>query len=499
MNCQLPQNSDNRGVVPGPQVRSARIRLSAAVALIVATVAACALPTVALAQEGVDPLVPGQSMARIADRFTVDQYIAAFEAEHPEITLTVADQIPGRPSYLFDYTKPDEITDEQVAVWIEAFVAHPSCVWGEILYEGQSPEGKTGSTWTDALDPPAAFIGQYAVDRIGLPQAHERSTGQGVVVAVLDTGIDATHPELAGRVLPNGYNFIHDNTDTGEISNGHGTYVAGLIRLVAPDAKLLPIVVLDEDGKGDGWSFAKGLYYAIDQGVEVINLSLGSTYKPEIVEDAVEEATNLGIVVVSAAGNFDREEPEEFPAAMSDGFGVAAVDHADFKAPFSNYNDKLFLSAPGNSAGDTGPYTPETAVYSTIPGGGYAVWEGTSFSTAFVSGAVALVRAQYPQWGCSRLTYDQIEMIFENTSIDIDDLNPQYAELLGEGRLHAGLATGIGPVAPGPGDFNSDGVVDGADLALLLGHWNSACSSADLNGDGTVDGADLALLLGNWG
>ena len=192
--------------------------------------------------------------------------------------------------------------------------------------------------------------------------------GVGVVVAILDTGIDATHPALAGKVMV-GFNFITNSSMTADVGDGidtdkddltdemvgHGTFTAGLVHLVAPQAQLLPVTVLNPDGIGDGFIIAKGMFFAIDQGVEVINMSLGSTYKSQAVEDATDEAEGWGIVVVGAAGNFDTNEVEEFPAFDNGAFGIVATDHEDIKASFSNYGEDLTISAPGTRGLPAGP------------------------------------------------------------------------------------------------------------------------------------------------
>jgi thermitase len=274
--------------------------------------------------------------------------------------------------------------------------------------------------------------------------------------------------------------------------------VAGLITLAAPEALLLPIRVLDDEGRGDMWALTRGLFHAIDRGVEVINLSLSSTYNSEAVEEAIEEARELGIVTVAAAGNCDREEPREYPAMRSNIFGVAATDDDDRKADFSNYSDRLLLSAPGAMAFLNGDPAPDRSIIATVPGGGYAHWEGTSFAAPFVSGIVALVRGQHPEWPATESTFDQLEAILTGTAEDIDDENPQYEGQLGDGRIDAAAAVALAGPAPQLGDLDGNGVIDVTDILLLLDAWGQVHSSADLNGDGVVGVDDLVTLLGGW-
>jgi subtilisin family serine protease len=248
----------------------------------------------------------------------------------------------------------------------------------------------------------------------------------------------------------------------------------------------------------------KGLFHAIDAGAEVINLSLGSTYKSEAVGDAIEAAKLAGITVVAAGGNWGlgESEREEFPAASSNGLGVASVDDLDVKAAFSNYNSKFVISAPGTSIPDAGGpegFDPDRTIYSALPGDVYGIWEGTSFSTAFVSGAAALLRAQHPQWPQDETTERRVQRILQLTAVDIDSIpaNAPYAGALGAGRLDAGAA-----LALGAGDLDLDGTVGVVDFLKLLAAWGPCPIDddclADLDGDGTVGVGDFLFLLSHW-
>ncbi len=503
-------------------------RLVGSVALL-----ALAWTSVAAAQVS-DPAVVGRAVVRTPDLpggpDDLDAFLAAFLANEG-IVLTPVDAIervepdPIGPVaiYLLEFDAEAQL---EVGMKLDpegpgggAYVMSGALTWGELLYAGEASEGKTGGAWVASLEGGGFFNNQYAGEAINLDAAHENADGTGAVVAVIDTGVDSTHPGLAGLVLPGGYNFVENSTNTLDLADGrdndddglvdemwgHGTFVAGLIAYTAPGAKILPIVALNSDGVGDGFGVAKAIFFAIDQGVEVINLSLGSTYDSAAIELAMEAAISRGVVPVAAGGNQNQGEGdfEEFPAAKSDGFGVAAVDVNDVKAPFSNYNDKFLISAPGDSRPDAAfpdGFDPAASIYSMLPGGGYGVWEGTSFSTAFVSGAAAVIRSQHPEWQPTELTYNLIESTLALTATDIYGQNPQYEddEELGAGRLDLGAAASLGGPAPTLGDLNGDGSVDSSDLAGLLGAWGETHSSADLNGDGQVGAGDLAILLGAW-
>jgi len=493
--------------------------------------AAVALPGLAGgAPVFIDPLVPGRAMVAITPTSTVANFVAAFNAVHSAdgVSIKPLDAIASRRLHLLALTVPPDYTPAQFHALELDMATNPAYaphrIHAELLYEGQAPEGKTGSTWVDSVAEIGAFEGQYALTRTGVPAAQKMSTGTSIVVAVLDTGIDATHSALANRIAPGGFNFITNSTNTADVGDGvnndgdaaidemvgHGTFVAGLIAGVAPDAKLLPITVLNSDGVGDGWLFVKGIYHAIDRGVEVMNMSLSTTYDSMIVYDAIVEARNLGIAVVSPAGNFDNNNEREYPAMWDDnqpgplefvGFGVAATDDQDIKASFSNYDDKLFISAPGASlpaVGGTEP-SPARSIISTLPGNRYEIWEGTSFSVPLVAGTVALVRAQHPEWAADVTTFANLKSVLKNSAVNISAQNPQFIGLLGVGRLNAASAVAAGPVAPALGDLNNDGSVNVPDLLLVISQWSLVHSSADLDGSGRVGVGDLLLLISNWG
>jgi subtilisin family serine protease len=459
----------------------------------------------------IDPIIDDRAIVHVRPDSNLISFINAFEANNPDVTLTDIDSVPGREMYLLDVGLPAGYTQQflmALALDLEENYLN-YLISGEFLYENQAPEGKTGSTWVDGLSV-LQYENQYAGALIGLGPAHQTTTGQSVVIAMLDTGIDFTHPQLVGAALPLGWDFIDDDGDPSDVGDGvdndedgdidemtgHGTFVAGLLNLVAPDTRLLPVRVLNSDGVGDGWLLTRGMYYAIDRGVEVINLSLGSTYNTATVEFAIDEAQALGIAVFAAAGNFDRDEPREFPA-MNNGLGVVATDHNDVKADFSNYSDRLFISAPGDT--QMTPFDPNLAIVSTIPGGGYAAWRGTSFSTPLVAGVAALIRAQRPNWLPNSGTFAAVEAALANTAFNIYPMNPQFVDdELGAGRLDAAAAVALNPPAPIIGDLNNDGVVDVLDLLILLGEWGLTHTSADLSGDGTVDVVDLLIILAAW-
>jgi thermitase len=225
--------------------------------------------------------------------------------------------------------------------------------------------------------------------------------GKDIVVAVLDTGIDWRHPALAGRIAttdsgdPIAWDFVDDDADPDEssyngIGSGHGTFVAGLITLAARRAQIMPLRILGPDGTGSAYDAAAAINFASQHGARVINMSFGAIPEdaPEVLKDAIRSARSLGIVMVTAAGN-DGKEKAYYPA-FEDGeenvISVAATDGLA-KASFSNYGEWINVSAPGVALISAMPGTESESGY--VPG--YAVWSGTSFSTAIVSGAAAVL------------------------------------------------------------------------------------------------------------
>jgi subtilisin family serine protease len=218
---------------------------------------------------------------------------------------------------------------------------------------------------------------------IGQPAARKRTDGKGVSVAVLDTGIDYTHPEIAGRFTSEvGYDTITGGDPIDR--HGHGTHVAGTIAGrsvgIADGCTLYAVKVLNDYGAGTDGSVMRGIDWAARIGAKVINMSLGGSGRTEAFQMVVNAAHEKGVTLVAAAGNDGRETPS-YPASYEHVVSVAAVDKNKERAYFSNMHKTLDLSAPG------------VDIYSLAPNGGYATYSGTSMATPHVAGAIALYRA----------------------------------------------------------------------------------------------------------
>jgi hypothetical protein len=232
------------------------------------------------------------------------------------------------------------------------------------------------------------------LDAIGVPSAWETTKGsEAVVVAVLDSGIDASHPELAGRVVP-GRNILNGSDDTTD-ERGHGTGMAGIIGArtnnavgvagVAWSVKLMPVKVTRPSGAATDADVAAGIVWAVDHGADVVSISLSARINGDVLQRAIDHAVRHDVLVVVAAGNSATGVPE-FPGACRGVVAVGATDTGGRRARFSNFGPWVDVSAPGVDIVTT---KPRPAGFRSI--------SGTSASAALVSGVAALLRAHHPQ------------------------------------------------------------------------------------------------------
>lgn len=276
----------------------------------------------------------------------------------------------------------------------------------------------SGGVMTTSGQGPTKFYQQPFVTSLNLAGAHQYTRGGGITIAVIDTGIDFSHPILQGRIVGYGKDYVdgdgHPNDEPGGDGSGHGTFVAGLIALTAPDALILPVRAFDVDGSGTSFGIAKAIRYAATQGALVINMSFGLADKDQVIKKAINFA-NTKAYMVGSAGN-DNIAGCEFPAGEKGKvLSVTATTPEDLKASFANFDKKMDVSAPGVS------------LYSAYPGGRWSTWSGTSFSTALVSGEAALLLSLK-----SSLNSMQVDSLITSTGTDLNSLNKQYKNSLGK-------------------------------------------------------------------
>ena len=306
---------------------------------------------------------------------------------------------------------------------------------------------------------------QWNLPHIRADRAWEVTPGRAeVVIAVVDTGVDLGHPDLASKLVP-GYDFIGDDPDPQD-DNGHGTHVASVaaaathngqgIAGVAWAARLMPIKALDATGTGTSVSIAAGIRWAVENGARVLNLSLGGPHASDLLREAVSTASRQGAVIVAATGNeYAQGNPITYPAALEPVLAVAAVDDQDGHASYSNSGTYVDLAAPGGDptgGDDADPRHWITGAYLRDSGAAYAWLAGTSQAAPHVAGAAALLLSVDPG-----LTPGDVRRILLDSAQDVQE--PGWDAFSGYGRLdvraavelaQGGAATATPAASPSP-------------------------------------------------
>jgi len=323
----------------------------------------------------------------------------------------------------------------------------------------------------------------WGLFRIQASTAWNTATGQGVVVAVVDTGVDLSHSDLSSNIWTNtgeiaangidddgngrsddvtGWDFAY-NTNSPTDSYGHGTHVAGTIAAVgnnqhgiaglAFQSKIMPLKGFANNGSGLTTDLANAMQYAINEGADVINNSWGG---PDslLVRNVVDAAHAMGLVVVSAAGNSNADACNFCPANAETGLTVSAFNVNDARAPYSNFGVKVDVGAPGGQGGQAANLTSGTEILSTVPlsssigsagypvltggdGKKYVPLAGTSMAAPHVSGLAALLIQQQPGW-----TNEEIRQAIRQSADDV--LNSGFDTDSGYGRINAANAMTLG-------------------------------------------------------
>ena len=351
-----------------------------------------------VALEAIVKLVPSDA------GLAIEQLTVELEAESIEPVLATRDIYRVRSlKHMVQAAEDGTVElDRKARKWLEDRVGkHDQVTWA-VLDSGLSVGDDRFHAWPNSLAttaPMDAIADQPAFAGLSLDESHALGNGTGVVIAVIDTGVDPDHPLLAERLVA-GFDLIDGDTDATDEANwadddgdglideayGHGTFIAGIIAQVAPGALIQPIRVLDADGRADLYMVIDAIDLAIEMDADVINMSFGlvGKHKSRAMDDALKRAQKAGIVVVAAAGNVGTSD-HSYPASAKDVIAVTALgDDGQLLAPFSNHGKWVHVAAPGVN------------IVSAVPDGGYATWAGSSMATAVVSSLAALLAEYAP-------------------------------------------------------------------------------------------------------
>jgi subtilisin family serine protease len=372
-------------------------------------------------------------------------------------------QIPNskfETSNIYKFIFPKDV---DVLELVQKYSQHPNVEWAEPNYIRKIAIIPDDTNWSL----------QWALPKIEAPTAWDITTGTAqTVIAVIDTGVDWDHPDLASQIWQNtdevldgsdtdgngyvddirGYDFVSVTADVvypGEDYaprdndpmdfHGHGTHVSGIVASQTNNSlgvagtcwncKIMAVRAGYKGTDGNGYledaDCAAAIEYATDNGADIINMSWGDSVSASVIQTAVNYAYSAGVLLVGAAGN-QNVSSQFYPAAYSNVIAVAAVDQNDQKASYSNYGSWVDVSAPGGDGGGEG------RIYSTFFDDSYAYSIGTSMASPHVAGLAALLKSFRPSW-----THDQLRAKILEKADNIDSLNPDYEGLLGSGRINA--------------------------------------------------------------
>lgn len=358
---------------------------------------------------------------------------------------------------------------DQVTV-MQAYSKDPNVLYVEPNYyvyalEDPPSSGKKAARFT----PNDPYYGlQWNLPLIQIPQAWEQTQGEGITVAVVDSGVAYEDfdtyrraPDLAATSFLQGYDFVNSDAHAND-DQGHGTHVAGTIAQstnngvgvagIACRATIMPVKVLDNKGNGTYERLIQGIVYAADHGAKVINMSLGGTGPSQSLKDAVDYAVGKGVVIVAATGN-DNRSSIYYPAACDNVISVGAVRYDLGRSSYSNYGTGLDLMAPGGDTGvdQNGDGYADGILQETMDSGSLTTfslqfYQGTSMATPHVSAVAALLLALHPQ-----ITPAQVQQALQATAKDLGTTG--YDQEYGYGLVQAASAIsylGPAPVTPQP-------------------------------------------------
>ena len=390
-------------------------------------------PSTASSSAEIGQFVPGEALVKFKSGARAESIEALLSAQ----SLELLEQIHGLGILRLSVPLGHELEK------IEALKRYPLVEYAEPNYIAHV-----------ALIPDDTYYSaQWALAKIQAPAAWDATTGDSnVIIAVIDTGVDLDHPDLAAKMWSNpkeipgngldddgngfiddvrGWDFVSDD-NVPQDDHGHGTHVAGIaaaetnnsigIAGLSWGARIMAVKVLNEKGEGTYFDVAQGIKYAADQGAKIVNLSLAGSDYSLALKDAVSYAHDvMGCLLVGAVGN--DSGPVEYPAKFPMVVAVAATNASDERAYFSNYGPEVDVAAPGVS------------IWSTFWDDSYAYKHGTSQATPHVAGLAALIWSVNPT-----LTQDEVESIIERAAVDLGE--PGRDNYYGHGRIDVNATVG---------------------------------------------------------
>nr|MBN2276427.1 S8 family serine peptidase [candidate division Zixibacteria bacterium] len=400
-------------------------------------------------------------------------------------------------SFPRDYTF-DEIRDALkhnsgvISVRPNYRVALPEVNQGSDIFPDQSnPIYLEGSS-------PSAYYEQQSEGNVGSDSANMLATGRDVVVGIIDNGVEYYHPlfiyidsitsdtTLDSTFADMGYDYVDDDSSAAEETGdayGHGTFVTGIIRLVAPNCRVIPYRAFDDDGVGSSFDVSSAIYQAIEDGVDVLNMSFGLYSSDTSIADAVGEAYEAGIAMVASCGNDNTATPF-YPASYTGVIAVSAIDSLDYPADFSNHGAYIDYCAPGVN------------VYSSLAGEyKWGIWSGTSFAAPQVTGICALILEWKPAY--SSLQVDSLIRKTADTSLAWGSFTPHDSSY-GYGRADAYEVA----LCLRRGDVDNSGTIDSSDIVYLNSYLTTSgpppvpiLKLGDVNCSGIINTLDVAYLI----
>jgi thermitase len=407
------------------------------VALAVAVLLFSSFPTIVFAAPPDNP-VPDPSSQQILVKFKPDVTLPEAAEIHRQLGGQVKETISGIGVQVVIVPKG------QVMAKAKAYSSNARVAYAEPDFVAEAV-GSPDDPYFDL---------QWGLTKIEAPQAWEVTTGSpSISIAILDTGVDLDHPDLANKIISN-INF--SGSATADDVYNHGTHVAGIAAAMTNNtigvaglgytSTIMNVKVLSDTGSGSYSGIASGIIWAADNGAEIINMSLAGSFGSSSLEDAVNYAWSKGVVVVAAAGNSGNTTPM-YPAYYANCIAVAATDANDARASWSNYGDWVDVAAPGVS------------IYSMRKDNKYGYGSGTSMASPHVAGLAALVFTMVGDSNGNGFLNDEVRSQIQATCDDIG------VSGIGYGRINAARAVGTVPVPPGEIDGQVTDAKDGSAIS----------------------------------